>query len=663
MPFAHMPGSAVCIRRVMVSRASTLASVALCAAAMWSTLVPHAWAQSQSNTTDGTGNTGSAITQGQSQNPSLQGPVRLRSGSYQRRDVEPGPSRRTQRLQTRQPFEGDTMSAEPLPPKPPPKPSEFETFVQRLSGEAVKRFGSELMTSDTEPDAMAVPVPSDYLLKVGDEIEVAIWGSVDAELLLQVDRTGRINIPRVGAVSVAGVRYADVEKLLTQRVSRVFKNFQLSVTLGQLRGLRVYVTGHVERPGAYVVPSLATMTQVLMQAGGPVASGSFRRIQLRRGAQTLAMVDLYDLLLKGDRGADRVVEAGDVVHVGPVGREVALIGSVNRAAIFELLPHESIGDLLQMAGGFSAVADRTRVAIERLDERSDKRIVQLELPQATTAALSSGDVVRAFSVVDTALPVERQNKRVRIEGEVARPGDYVLPARSTIADALKTAGGLTEAAFVYGTEFTRESVRVTQQQNYERAVRDLETELARYNTSQRTTTADEAAAQSARATATTRLIDRLRAVKPNGRVVLQLATDTRELPDLILDDGDRILVPPRPTSVGVFGSVYNGGSYLYNDGRRIDDFLTLAGGPTRGADVSSMFVIRANGSVVADRADKRSWWTRGTSAVTDASAEPGDTIFVPEELEKTTFIQNAKDWGQIVSQFGLGVAAILAITR
>jgi protein involved in polysaccharide export with SLBB domain len=638
--------------------------IALLLIGLAATLPPITRAQSANSNNDGTNTTGTSQATGQGQG--AQGPVRLRSGSSQRRerDTEPSLRRQGKRTQTMPMAEGDDAQF-PLQPKLPPKPSEFEVFVQRLAGDPIKRFGSELMTSDTEqePELSSVPVPSDYALKVGDEVELALWGSVDAELLLQVDRTGRINIPRVGAVQVAGVRYAEVEKLIAQRVSRVFKNFQLAVTLGQLRGLRVYVTGHVARPGTYVVPSLATMTQVLMQAGGPAASGTFRGIQLRRGSQGMATVDLYDLLLKGDRGADRTVEAGDVVHVGPVGREVALIGSVNRPAIFELLPHESIGDLLQMAGGFSAVADRTRVAIERLDERSDKRIVQLELPQAATAALASGDVLRAFSVVDTALPVERQNKRVRIEGEVARPGDYVLAARSTIADALKAAGGLTDAAFVYGTEFTRESVRVTQQQNYERAVRDLETELARYTTSQRTSTADEAAAQGARATATSRLIDRLRAVKPNGRVVLQLATDTRALPDLVLDDGDRILVPPRPTSVGVFGSVYNGGSYLYNDGRRVDDFLTLAGGPTRGADVSSMFVIRANGSVIADRSDKRSWWSRSTSAVTEAAAEPGDTIFVPEELEKTTFIQNAKDWGLIVSQFGLGVAAILAITR
>ncbi len=591
-----------------------------------------------------------------------QGPTVLRPSLFQRREEAALERARLRR--------GEPYVAERATPTAAPtvaRRSEFEVFVQRLAGgdTPVRRFGSDLMSPADEDDTYAAsPVPSDYIVKPGDEIELAIWGSVDAELLVRVDRTGRITVPRVGTVQVAGARYGDLEKLIANRVGRVFKNFQIAVTLGQLRGVRVYVTGHVARPGAYGVAALSTLTQALMRAGGPSVSGSFRGIQLRRGGQTLANLDLYDLLLKGERGTDRVIEADDVIHVGPVGREVALVGSVNRPAIFELLPNETLADLLQMGGGFSAVADRKRLAIERLDERSDKRVVQLDLPASAPAPLTSGDVVSAFSAVETAQPVERQNKRVRIEGEVQRPGDYVLPPRSTVAEALQAAGGYSSFAFPFGTEFMRESVRVTQQQNYERALRDLETDLARYNNSQRTITADEAAGQNARSAATTRLIERLRAVKPNGRVVLQLNADARELPNLLLEDGDRLYIPPRPTSVGVFGSVYNGGSYLHSDGRQVEDFVSLAGGPTRGADRESAVVIRATGSVVSGREQggQGGWFSRG-SGLAGVPAQPGDTIFMPEELDKTTFIQHAKDWGLIVSQFGLGIAAILAITK
>ena len=550
------------------------------------------------------------------------------------------------------------------PMAPKYQPGEFELFVQRLTFPfEIRRFGAELVTpGDSSETADNNPlVPPDYLVKPGDEIVVTIWGSVDADLRLTVDRTGRISIPRVGPVLVSGVRYADLPATISQRVGQVFRNFQLSVSLGQLRGLRVYVTGFVAKPGAYSVSSLATVAQALLQAGGPAASGSFRNIELKRGTQRVATFDLYEFLLEGNRNADRMLQADDVIHVGPVGTQVALIGSVNRAAIFELKPGETAADVLRMAGGFSAVADRSRLAIERLDDRATIRIVQLALPADNASKLANGDVLRAFSAVDSVLPVQRQNKRVRVEGEVARPGEYVLPPESSIADALRVAGGLTDKAYPFGTEFSRESVRITQQQNYDRALRDLETDLARNVTSQRASTAEDAAAQGARDSANTRLISRLRTLQPSGRIVLQLSPDGRDLPPLALEDSDRLYVPPRPSSVGVFGSVFNAGSYLYGEGRGVEDYLNLAGGPTRGADAGSTFVIRANGSVVSGR-QSGGWFSRGTG-LSGVKAEAGDTVFVPEEMNKTTFVQNAKDWTQILYQLGIGLAAIKTIGR
>ena len=568
----------------------------------------------------------------------------------------------------RQPTQANTQAlqdvqAVPVAPAPPPyKPSEFETYVQALAPDA-RRFGSDLLTgpaaSLSAPDYSPV-VPADYQLQAGDELVVTLWGSVDADLRLQVDRSGRINVPRVGPIMVSGVRYADLPDVINRRVATVFKNFQLSVSLGQLRGLRVYVTGFVQRPGVQVVSSLSTLAQTLMRAGGPSSAGSFRNVQLRRGKEVVASFDLYDLLLKGDREADRLVQADDVILVGPIGPQVALVGSVNRPAIFELKPGETVADLLSMAGGFSAVADTTRLAIERLDERASVRVTQLDLPGANALTMHSGDVVRVLNAISIALPVQRQNKRVRIEGEVIKPGEYVMPPDSTMADALRLAGGLTAAAYLFGTDFSRESVRATQQQNFERALRDMETEMSRTALTTRTTTADEASGQATALQATTRLIERLRLTKPSGRVVLQLPTEGGQLPELVLEDGDRLYVPPRPTTVGVFGSVFNTGSYLFSSGRGIQDYLRLAGGPTRGADDRSIFVVRANGSVVSSL-DTSSWLNKSGSLST-LPAEPGDTIFVPEEMNKSTLTQTARDWTQIFFQLAVGAAGLKTAT-
>ena len=544
-------------------------------------------------------------------------------------------------------------------------PGEFERFVQSHAGPSVevRRFGAELISGgfDGRASESSPLVPGDYLIAPGDEVLLTLWGSVDADLRLIVDRGGRISVPRVGTIQVAGVRHAELHDVVSRRVGQLFKNFQLSVTLGQLRGIRVLVTGFVQRPGAYTVTSLSTVVTVLMRAGGPGASGSFRAIELRRGGQQLAAFDLYDLLLKGDRSADRILQAGDVVHVGPVGVQAGFVGSVNKPVVVELKPGETVADALRIAGGFSAVADRSRLAIERLQDRNGARVVQLDLPAGLAQALHHGDILRAFSAVDIALPVQRQSKRVRVEGEVQRPAEYVLPEGSSMADALRAAGGLTGSAHVFATEFTRESVRLTQQENYERALRDLETNFARASSSRRIASADEAAGETLRSGTTSRLLDRLRALKPNGRIVLQMAPDSQALPDLALEDRDRIYVPARATTVGVFGSVFNAASYLYSPGRNLDDYLRLAGGPTRGADQSSVFVVRANGNVVSNQQDP-SWFKR-SSAVGQLPAEPGDTVFVPEEIDKSTFVQSAKDWTQILYQLGIGIAGIKSAVR
>lgn len=543
---------------------------------------------------------------------------------------------------------------------PPARLGEFENYVRRMSDDTVRRLGSQLIQ---QPGDERVPdhdanVPADYPIAVGDEVLLLLWGSVDADLRMVVDRNGRISIPRVGAVQVAGVRNADLQALIERRVSQVFRNFQSSVSLGQLRGIRVFVTGFVPRPGTYTVNPLTSVVSALIRAGGPASSGSFRRIELKRKGQLVASFDLYDLLLKGDRSADQLVQAGDVVHVGPVGTQIAVVGSVNRPAVMELRPGETVSDALMMAGGFNAIADRTRLAIERLSERTRQRIAELSMPIDAGASLSNGDVIRAFNATSSILATERQNKRITIGGEVANPGEYVLPPNSTLQDAIRAAGGLRPTAFIFGTQFLRYSVRVTQQENYDRALRDLETDLAKTAGSRRVSSGEDVSALRAEEDSRSRLLQRMRNLRPNGRVVLQLKPQDVDLPALVLEDQDQLYLPPRPTTVGVFGSVFNSGSYLHNGERSIEQYLQLAGGPTRGADEGSIFVVRANGQVLSALQGGGSGWFRDRSYFKSVAAEPGDTMFVPEEMDKTTLVQSAKDWTQILYQFGIGLAGI-----
>ncbi len=530
--------------------------------------------------------------------------------------------------------------------------------ARRSGNVQVRRFGANLVTDGSSyvtQDPLPT-VPGDYIVRPGDELQLTIWGTVDADLRLTVDRSGNISVPRVGSIQVAGLRSGDLNDAISRRVGHTFKNFQLSATLGQVRAIRVFVGGYVQHPGSVTVSGLSSILHAIMRAGGPAAAGSFRDIHLRRNGHEVAVFDLYDLLLKGNRDTDQLVQPDDVIFVGPIGTQVAVLGSVNQQAIYELKPGETLSDVLGMAGGFNAVADRSRVALERLADRNTGRVVELALPAHLGDALGSGDLVHVFSVITASLPQEVQNEHVRIEGEVAHPGDYILPPGSHISDAVRAAGGMTGSAYPYGTEFSRESVRRTQQVNYERALRDLETDMSKNQASQRVTSSEELASQNATASANARLLDRLRQVRPTGRVVLQIAPDAKQLPDLALEDGDTLNIPNRGSSVGIFGSVFNTGSFVFEPDHTTEQYLALAGGPTRGADKDSIFMLRANGSVISAR-QGASFWHSGND-FGSAVVQPGDTIFVPEQVNKSTFVQDAKDWTQILYQFGLGLAGI-----
>jgi protein involved in polysaccharide export with SLBB domain len=345
------------------------------------------------------------------------------------------------------------------------------------------------------------------------------------------------------------------------------------------------------------------------------------------------------------------LQPDDVLHVEAAGPQAALYGSVNRAAVFEFMQGETIGDLLRFAGGFSSLADRSRLMLERLSNRDGIGAVEIALPAEEGRALADGDLLQAVSQAVTAVPSQLRNKRVRVEGEVLHPGEYVLPRTATLADAVQAAGGWTDAAFLFGVELRRERVRLTQEANYERALQELESEIGR-SASVRSGSTELAAARDAE---NRQLLARLRARRPEGRMVLEITPQSTQLPALELEDGDLVLLPPRSQSVGVFGSVYNTGSFVHDGTRDLSYYIQRAGGPTVGADYDSAFVVRANGSVVSAR--QGSAWS-STRRFESQPALPGDTLFIPEKIDRITLVEGAKDWTQILYQFGLGLAGL-----
>jgi protein involved in polysaccharide export with SLBB domain len=274
-------------------------------------------------------------------------------------------------------------------------------------------------------------------------------------------------------------------------------------------------------------------------------------------------------------------------------------------------------------------------------------------------ALKPGDVVTIFSQADLQVPIAQQSKFVRIEGEVRQAGVYKINPGETLRSFVARVGGLSDHAYLFGSVFTRESTRIAQQRKMDEAVNrlGLDVERAASIRAQNLSSPEEGIGLASRIDSQRRLVQSLRAVRATGRIVLDLKPDAGgidALPDLVLEDGDRLFVPYAPSTVTVIGAVYNENDFIFKPGRRIRDYLHQSGGATRSADTGRVYVIRADGSVSGKQSG--SGWL--SASFEGQRLNPGDTIVMPEKLNQIGFIRNLKDYTQIFSQFALGAAAI-----
>ena len=307
--------------------------------------------------------------------------------------------------------------------KPQP-PTEFQRFVYTSVGQRLPIFGANLFVDapSTFAPVDRAPVPADYVIGPGDQLLVRGWGQVDINVRTTVDRSGNIYIPKVGQVTVTGVKYSDLQPYLKGVISRTFRNFDFSVSMGQLRSIQIFVVGQARRPGSYTVSSLSTLVSALFYSGGPLNTGSMRRIQLRRSDTVAMEFDLYDLLLKGDKSKDVTLLPGDVIFIPPVGPQVAMVGSVNTPAIYELKGNTTLAEAVRLAGGFTALTDDNKATVERVvqgEHQTYRKTVDFSLDDAgLNEDLKNGDIVRIAPM----LP--RFENTVTLRGNVAWPGRY-----------------------------------------------------------------------------------------------------------------------------------------------------------------------------------------------------------------------------------------------
>ena len=725
--------------------------------------------------------------------------------------------------------------------------TEFQEFVYRSTNTYLPVYGGSFFQLDPKKFKMfgRVPVPADYLLSTGDHLMIRIWGQTDFNSQVIVDRNGQIFIPKIGVITVIGVRYENLHNYLKNVVSRSYKNFDISVSLGQMRNILIMISGSVRHPGRYSVTAETTLANALALAGGPTANGSMRHIQLKRRGQSITEFDAYDLLVRGDDTNDVVLLNGDVIYIPPSGPQIAVLGSVNRPAIYELSGAITVAEQIEVAGGLSSTADPAHITLETIENHLQRKVEKLTLDKegqaralqggdvlrifavsprfedavtlrgnvaspgrypwqpgmrihdlipsresiitteywlqqntlgqipagwleakqrrcgfrahveptinqeleradcqeqenslnGTTAkessftanslqgksdefrntrepsdsppqmrslseinweyavvqrlnsvdlttrllpfnlgralqepggqdnlALESGDVVTIFSQRDLEVPVENRTKFVWVVGEVKAAGVYRAEPGETLRQIVVRAGGLTPQAYVFASVFQRESTRMEQRKELEHMLNDMDQEInAQSSRLALSGNAEERAMAREELEAGRSTIEKLKQTPIIGRIVLDLKptdTDISSLPDLPLEDGDRITIPTRPPTVQVVGAVYNQSTFIYRAGKNVSNYLDQSGGATRNADSGRMFVVRADGSVLSKQMHRSLWGGKLESV----KLMPGDTIVMPQRLHTTNWMRGIRDWSQVFSQFALGAAAIRVIS-
>ena len=723
-----------------------------------------------------------------------------------------------------------------LPVNPPAAPSLFQQFLAKGENLGISTdlplFGHQFFSQapSTFAPVQDTPVPAEYVVGPGDEIMLRAWGQVDIDYRATVDRYGNFNVPTVGNVHVAGLKFSSLRDYLRTAIGRVYQNFDLDVRLGQLRSIQVFVMGQAMQPGTYTISALSTLVNALFAAGGPTPQGSLRHVQLKRNGQVAVDFDLYDLLLRGDKSRDVQLLPGDVIFIPPVGPLAAVAGNVNVPAIYELKGPTSLEDLLQLAGGLASTAYGQKVNLERIINRESRRIAEfpldaagrmrpvqdgdlvrvfavptrfdnavtlrgnvawpgrypwregmrirdlipsrdalinqaywsrlyaqlkpyqqqpsdavrqyennqyeakqyeakqygtrlydpnlneadagatqpssesprktlgtqqevvrtlpepnwdyaviervrqsdlstelipfnlgqaiLEGHPANNLLLQPGDVITIFSKDDVQVPEAKKTKFVRLEGEVKRPGIYQVQPGDNLTTIIERAGGLTSQAYLFAANLTRESVRSMQKERLAESLDRLEQDInqSAARAAAGALSAESAASAQAQVQAQRALLARLRQIQPQGRIVLGLKPSARELsdmPPLALEDGDRLLIPARPELVNVMGSVFNQNAFIFRPRTDLGEYLAQAGGANRDGDLGTMYIIRADGSVISNT---QRGWLRG---VEGDPALPGDTLVVPPKTQRISWLRELRDITQIMMQ--IATTALIAV--
>lgn len=300
----------------------------------------------------------------------------------------------------------------------------------------LKHFGYDVLLGEPQgfTPTDTLPVPLDYVMESGDEIKVQLYGKTNQEYRLKVDREGKVYFPEFGPLAVAGQTFSQVRAQITQLVEQKVLGVDVAVTMGSMRTMQVYIVGETNQPGAYNVNGLTTITQALVASGGVKESGSLRQIQLKRKGETVATLDLYDLLISGNTSSDVRLLAGDTLFISAKSSSIEIDGEVLRPAIYELGGATTLSDVITLAGGVLPQGYLSKINIRRQTSKGQEQFtLDLTKVSGRNFPIISGDKI------EIAPSSSNLKGAVAVRGEVIRQGALSYQKGMRVSDVISSA--------------------------------------------------------------------------------------------------------------------------------------------------------------------------------------------------------------------------------
>ncbi|GAB3537722.1 polysaccharide biosynthesis/export family protein [Noviherbaspirillum agri] len=490
-------------------------------------------------------------------------------------------------------------------------------------------FGAQLFTGSFARPGVTQFNP-DYMLAIGDGVQIRLWGGYTFDNVVPVDPQGNIFLPHVGPVKVLGVRNQDLQQLVETAVRKVFRaNVYSYASLAAAQPVRIFVGGFVNRPGLYNGTSMDSLLHYLDQAGGiDPERGTFLDVQVKRGEQVRASVSLYDFLLQGRLPLLQLAD-GDVIFVAPRNHTVKVSGLAENAKRFEF--KDSALSIAQLANFAKPRAQATHVRVVR-NTGTVRNIDYYTLAEAGNVSISNGDEVEFTA------DKKPGTITVRVEGEHLSAQEYVLPYGARIGELMSRIQ-FSDRSDAQSVQLYRQSVRERQKLMLQTSMKSLESTVL----TARSGTSDEARLRKEEAELILQWVERAKKIEPSGQVLIAQASSRDEL---LLENGDVIKVPTRDGLVLVSGEVLFPNAIAYDGQLTLDDYIRRAGGYTQNADNSRVVVAHRDGS-----------FEEGTS---NPALRAGDEVLVLPKVDVKSR-QIWKDMTQIIYQIAVSAKVVLGL--